>query len=273
LKELIMTKTRGFTLIELLVVIAIIALLMSILMPALARVKRQAREVICQSNLKQWASIFGMYTDEYEGKFMQGYWAKPTSQAWMVSLRPYCEAAGGITLCPEAIKTRIRPDGSMEPEGPFTAWGIWRSTTPAYGFIKGDHGSYGINSWVYDAYKSNSQQYWRRTDVKGTDNIPLFLDSKSIGGWAHHMNEPSLFEYEPWRTGNGTGHFLVNRHNEKINGLFMDYSVRDIGLKEIWKLKWHRLYDINGPWTITGGVTPSAWAGIGTGWMEKFKDY
>jgi prepilin-type N-terminal cleavage/methylation domain-containing protein len=44
---------RGFTLVELLVVIAIIAVLMAILMPTLQRVRRQARSVVCQSNLKQ----------------------------------------------------------------------------------------------------------------------------------------------------------------------------------------------------------------------------
>jgi len=51
-------RSAGFTLIELLVVIAIIALLLAIMMPALQRVKKQARLVACQAKLKQWAVIF-----------------------------------------------------------------------------------------------------------------------------------------------------------------------------------------------------------------------
>jgi len=63
-----MQKEDGFTLIELLVVIAIVALLMAILMPALQRVRKQARGVACQSNLHQWASSAMMYAAEHDGK-------------------------------------------------------------------------------------------------------------------------------------------------------------------------------------------------------------
>jgi len=68
-KNTIMPEKKGFTLIELLVVIAIIALLMAILMPALNRVKMQARATACQGKLKQWALIFAMYTNDNEGYF------------------------------------------------------------------------------------------------------------------------------------------------------------------------------------------------------------
>lgn len=59
---------KGFTLIELLVVIAIIALLMSILMPALNKVKEQARRQACLSRIRQQALSFNIYAGENDTK-------------------------------------------------------------------------------------------------------------------------------------------------------------------------------------------------------------
>ncbi len=61
-------KKLGFTLIELLVVIAIIAVLMGILMPALRKVKEQARQKSCAARIRQQVLANVMYADENEGK-------------------------------------------------------------------------------------------------------------------------------------------------------------------------------------------------------------
>ena len=60
-------RAEGFTLIELLVVISIIAMLVSILLPSLQRVRRQARTVGCRANLHQWGILYATYTSENNG--------------------------------------------------------------------------------------------------------------------------------------------------------------------------------------------------------------
>lgn len=60
---------RGFTLIELLVVIAIIAILAAMLFPVFSQARAQARQAVCQSNLKQFGLAFAMYASDWDGLF------------------------------------------------------------------------------------------------------------------------------------------------------------------------------------------------------------
>ena len=136
-------KKSGFTLIELLVVIAIIALLMSILMPALQRVRKQAWAVRCQANLKQMGLVVSMYTEDHDGKFHQevGYNGEGEKASWVYAMRPYYQHEPEIRNC-AAVK-KFHSDFGRVQGGLYVGWGVYGKDgfpTPGWA-IEGDYGS------------------------------------------------------------------------------------------------------------------------------------
>ena len=265
-------RPKGFTLIELLVVIAVIALLMAILLPALHRVKRQARAVGCRSNLRQWGLALAAYQSDHDGGLPPRY----DGDIPLWNLRRYITESYELYLCPMAAKhkhwDRVLPSGDT-----YSAWRRRRYDGSEPWLI----GSYGRNHytwpWPKDAHNPSPNNSWHvdwRT--KGPNRIPVFLDSRYIGANPYPYGPPPEYEDGPIVRPYGPGishgqmwQWVINRHDGGINGLFMDSSVRKVGLKELWTLKWCPLYNTAGPWTKAGGVKPEDWPQ----WMRRFKDY
>ena len=98
---------------------------MAILMPALARVKEQAKSIACRARLREWGLLFKFYTDDNDGYFNEGwgYGDHHPNQSgekglWPNALRPYYKDNWDMLLCPTA--TRIMIDIN-------TDWGTYKA--------------------------------------------------------------------------------------------------------------------------------------------------
>jgi prepilin-type N-terminal cleavage/methylation domain-containing protein len=283
-----MGRQKGFTLVELLVVIAIIALLMSILMPALSRVRSQAKAVLDLSNLNQMGKAFAMYLDDNDNSFMTNWtnvaFVDPLpayKRYWMEALRPYYGNSHDVRCCPAATKTgtELGLNEFGNGGGTFSAWGVFSGDkcgeqSDSWEFATAcDYGSYGVNAWVSNIDVHQSWQpsqkdiHWRHGNMKKADQIPLLGEHKWVDCWPHHWDTPPETDGLDWNAGSQMARICMNRHNGYVNWVFCDYAARPVGIKELWKLKWHREFRLD------EGPTPGEFDVVGDGWMKPFKDY
>ena len=269
-----MRRRRGFTLIELLVVIAIIALLMSILMPALRRVREQARMIGCIGNVRQWGFVSTMYAEANGGKLWSGI---GDSAWWWLYQLPDAQKdwkQNKTWFCPTATKPIVDELGNATPTlNIFNAWGIY--TDPYGGYDAGPHGvagSYGLNGFLMGRTldtEDRRRTFWGTfTDVRNANNVPLFIDALRFDLWPQAATPPAEYEFEAW-TNQDMARCCINRHIGFVGCVFADASARKVGLKELWTLKWSKTFDTRGPWTEAGGVIAGDWPD----WMSRFKDY
>jgi type II secretory pathway pseudopilin PulG len=271
----------AFTLTELLVVIAILVLLLAILLPVTQRARKHAAAVACQSNLRQWGILLDTYVTGNDGKFffeLTHVDTRTEPQAatvwvlswWYVFLTDFGNFRD-IWLCPMATT----PSADGRTGSTFRAWrgerGAERLSEGGWGEVEREfRGSYGVNGWVGlsrhpDPNRPNAGR-WTTPYVKTAATVPLVFDCCSSLFYGPTDGPPPYPDTDPSLS--YSSNVCIDRHAGGINSVFMDWSVRKVGLKQLWGLKWNKTYDTTGPWTVAGGVQPRDWPA----WMRRFKD-
>ncbi len=267
-------KKKAFTLIELLVVITIIALLVSILMPALSKAKKQAKDIVCRSNLSQLSKAIALYSAENNDKlfsfdYSRDHWFRRIAYIFgdkKYRDDPSIDEMDGIMKVAQCPSTKVveLPDGDQELTESNKWDEMWAVNAEAYAggaTTQGTmYGSYSINCWLLPDpkdyytvfsgtnYGANKAKYYSVLS-KAKSNVPAFFDCFRFDAWPEDdssvPNAEQTLNGQYSRAG-GTDYSMhrvcVDRHDKAINIGFVDGHVEKVPLEDLWQFKWNRKF-------------------------------
>ena len=241
--KILRTRTNSaFTLIELLVVIAIIAILASMLLPALAKAKSKAQSTVCSSNMKNWGYATMMYLGDFRDTLPlfgddQNDYSKPM---WFTKLAPYVAkiSQSGVYFGDQSIYTnalRRCPGGSSgAPTGPGN-WNTW---------IGANFGAYGGPPLSGVFYYGNKLSPPKMSSIKKPGDCMAYMDTVS-----HYVYNPTDANYRFTLDYDGDGlkdtmaqypsvpyNFGRPRvHSDGANVTLLDGHVERVPFKLLWR--------------------------------------
>ncbi|WCJ61065.1 prepilin-type N-terminal cleavage/methylation domain-containing protein [Fontisphaera persica] len=224
---------RGFTLIELLVVVAIIAILASMLLPALGRAKASGQRIQCVNNMRQLGLALKMYVDDNEGY----YPPRARRERWTTRLFPYFNN----------LKLLVCPSDDMNPQ----TFGQGDNTAAQYPADAAPR-SYIINGWN-DYFKVNASNDWANyragtstrvlseNAIKDPSQTIVFGEKEYDSG--HYYMDYDMYDDILQLDQNKHMRTARNTQGGMSNYIWADYSARP--------LKFGQAFDPLNLWAIT----------------------